>query len=304
MTPAPRIAASRVARLYDQSQAARWGLPADVLRAALEASAGHAFAGRHPTPQDVDRYVASLHLDDLALASACAAGQEAAWDHFVREHRPGLYRAADAIDPTGGARDLADALYADLFGLREREGVRQSLFRYFHGRSSLSTWLRAVLAQRHIDRLRAGRRLDPLPDDDTPLVGQASGGATSSGAPDLDPERPRYVEAMSRALAAAIAALAPRDRLRLQSYYAQDLTLAAIGRLLGEHEATVSRHLARTRRAIREAVEHRLRHEHGLNDRAMAECFRSVLNDAGSLDLAELIGATPGRKNDGQDRSR
>jgi hypothetical protein len=42
MTPAPRIAASRVARLYDQSQAARWGLPADVFRATLEASVGHA----------------------------------------------------------------------------------------------------------------------------------------------------------------------------------------------------------------------------------------------------------------------
>ena len=79
------------------------------------------------------------------------------------EHRPRLYRAADALDPAGGARDLADSLYADLYGFPDRQGKRKSLFRYFHGRSSLSTWLRAVLAQRHVDRLRTARRLEPLP---------------------------------------------------------------------------------------------------------------------------------------------
>ena len=47
-----------------------------------------------------------------------------------------------------------------------REGQRQSLFRYFQGRSSLATWLRAVLAQRYVDRQRALRRLAPLADGD------------------------------------------------------------------------------------------------------------------------------------------
>ena len=46
--------------------------------------------------------------------------------------RPVLYRAADAIDATGNARELADSLYADLYGLAEKGGKRQSLFRYFH----------------------------------------------------------------------------------------------------------------------------------------------------------------------------
>ena len=48
---------------------------------------------------------------------------------------------------------------------------------------------------------------------------------------------------MRAVLAAAIAALAPRDRLRLACYYAQEMTLAQIGRLTREHEATVSRQL-------------------------------------------------------------
>ena len=310
MSMSARVAPPGVDRSWDPSWAARWALSAESFRATLEASIGHAFSGQHSTTQDVDRYVASLRLDDLALASACAAGLEPAWDHFVREFRPLLYRAADAIDPTGGARDLADALYADLFGLRERDGVRQSLFRYFHGRSSLATWLRAVLSQRHIDRLRAGRRLDPLPDDDATPSGTAMPSHTSGAAP--DPDRRRYVHAMRGALAAAIAALAPRDRLRLALYYSQDLTLAAIGRLLREHEATVSRHLTRTRGAVREAVEQCLREEHGFDEHSLAECFRSVMDDAGPLDLGEMVGAIadlvpepePHRKNKSQDRSQ
>jgi RNA polymerase sigma-70 factor (ECF subfamily) len=301
-----RISAALLSRLYDRSEAAQWNVPCDQFARALDASVAHAFAGRQPTGPDVDRYVESLHLADLALACACASGIDAAWEHFMREHRPGLYRSANAIDPSGGARDLADAMYADLFGLKERDGERQSLFRYFHGRSSLGTWLRAVLAQRHIDGVRAGRRTDPLPDDDVATLGSLLPGHEPP-----DPDRARHVAAIQPALASAIAGLASRDRLRLGCYYAQDLTLAAIGRLLGEHEATVSRHLARTRHDIRNAVDRHLR-EQGFDENAIAECFRSVGADAGDLDLGELIGpsraddrrSASSRKNLVEDRSR
>jgi hypothetical protein len=54
--------------------------------------------------------------------------------------------------------------------------------------------------------------------------------------------------------------------------------------MLRESEATVSRHLARTRRAIRDAVERRLRTE-GLGDAEIAECFESATADPGEIDL-------------------
>ena len=82
---------------------------------------------------------------------------------------------------------------------------------------------------------------------------------------------------MRAVLAAAIAALEPRDRLRLACYYAQEMTLAQIGKLTREHEATVSRQLARTRRAIREDVERRLRDEHRFADAEIEECFASIV---------------------------
>lgn len=274
-----------VARLYRQAKADRWSLPASEFRTALEASA----AGKARTVRELERYVSSLHLEDLALACACAAGNDAAWEHFVRDQRPHLYRAADALDPAGGARELADSIYGDLFGLRDREGERRSLFRYFHGRSSLSTWLRAVLAQRYVDRVRSARRFEPLADEESvPKTGGASAPA--------DPDRARYLALMQEALTRAIARLPPRDRLRLGCYYAQELTLAETGRVLREHEATVSRQLARTRRVIREDVERYLRTEAGFGDDEVARCFECTAGDPGSFDLAAVLDEVPERK--------
>ena len=92
---------------------------------------------------------------------------------------------------------------------------------------------------------------------------------------------------------AAIAALESKDRLRLGLYYAESLTLAEIGRGLNEHEATVSRHLARTRKVLREATERYLREVETMSQSELAECLASVMADAGTLDLAALINAPP-----------
>jgi len=241
----------------------------------------------------------ALYSDDLALARACAAGDESAWDRFVREFRPVLYRAADAIDPSGGMREIADALYADLYGLDGRGGRRPSLFRYYHGRSSLATWLRAVLAQRHVDRVRAGRRLEPLPEDDAP----AAMATLAVPSPGLDPDRDRLVPLVQAAFVAAVAALVSRDRLRLACYYTQGLTLAEIGRLMGEHEATSSRQLARIRRELRDFVERDLRERHRLTAAEIVQAQRYVMDDAGTLDLARLLAVDRDRKESARDRS-
>ena len=233
----------------------------------------------------------SRYAADLALASQCASGNDAAWERFVREYRPVLYRAADALDSTGRARELADALYADLYGLKERGGERQSLFRYYHGRSSMATWLRAVLAQRFVDRVRADRRLDPLPDE----------AEVESPAKPPDPDRTGDAARFERALGETLSALDARDWLRLACYYAQELTLAETGRVLRESEATASRQLARTRRALREGVERRLRAD-GLDDAQIAQCFTAVTDDVGALDLSAMLDGAARKKTE-PDRS-
>jgi RNA polymerase sigma factor (sigma-70 family) len=229
--------------------------------------------------------VSASHLADLELAERCAAGDPAAWDRFVLEYRPVLYRAADALDRHGAAREVADSLYAELFGVRGASaGVeRRSLFRYFQCRSSLATWLRAVLAQRYVDRVRIERRTAPLPDELPASAAQAP----------ADPECGRFVEMLRSALERALVGLETRDRLRLGCYYAQQLTLAQTGNLLKEHEATTSRQLARTRKALRETVAQDL-HSQGLNDVQIARCFECATEDVGATNLQEMFARNGG----------
>ena len=68
-----------------------------------------------------------------------------------------------------------------------------------------------------------------------------------------------------KALGTAVGALEPRDRMRLCCYYVQGLTMAETGRVLREHEATVSRKLACARKRIRAQVEQELALAHGLS---------------------------------------
>jgi RNA polymerase sigma factor (sigma-70 family) len=300
-----RIDEAVVERLHRQANASRWQVPVDHFAAALDASAAKAFAGRTPSARDLERYLGSLRLEELALACACEAGHDAAWEHFVFEYRPVLYRAADAMDPSGGARELADSLYADLFGMQvdpsstpvdpastsvvsgfSRTGQRRSLFRYFHGRSSLATWLRAVLAQRLVDRARARTRTAPLPDEEPAAPAQ----------PAPDPDRDRYLVLIHAAFRDALARLDARDRLRLLYYYAQGLTLAQTGRLLREHEASVSRHLSSARKTIRREVERQLR-EAALDPNEIERCFAYVTEDAGPLDLDRLLNDSAAARN-------
>ncbi len=263
--------------LYAQANAARWGLSRGHFAAALERSAKKRLASGAFTAPQLEEYLGALHLEDLALASACAEGCEAAWEHFVTTFRGYLRAAAAAI-------------------LRCKAGSARSLFRYFQGRSSLKTWLRAVLAQRHIDAIRTGRRFQELAEDET-----GDGPSKTLSGPQMqpaDPHRERYVASFTRALQTALERVEPKEKERLRLYYAEEKTLAEIGRLLGEHESSVSRHLERVRRDLRQAVEDILRQgicaangsavQPGLSDAEIALCFEYSAGD-NPIDLEKLL---------------
>jgi DNA-directed RNA polymerase specialized sigma24 family protein len=169
----------------------------------------------------------------------------------------------------------------------------------------LPTWLRAVLAQRYVDHRRRTARLEPLADGEDEAVDLRT--SDPAGSPStLD----RFLNILRRLIATVVAALPARDRLRLRCYYAQNLTLAQIGRMLGESEATTSRNLAKSRRTIREQVERRLREDERMSEQEIAEGFAGVIQDSGTLDLEELLpvaGAPEGlalkRKESPHDRS-
>lgn len=290
------------AKALDSVPQLKGQLTPDELAEPLERSVRSRFGQSSPPAQAVRGYLESLHVGDLALACACALGKETAWEHFMAAFRPALYAAGRAVAGESEGRELADSLYADLYGLKEREGRRQSLFLYFHGRSKLSTWLRAVLAQRHVDSIRSARRTVSLDDDSSaaaelPAHSGSDGSASrrtraapATSAAELAPDRERYLHVLQAALTAALNALEPRDRLRLCYYYVQDLTLAQIGRLLGEHEATVSRKLDRIRKDLKQTVDQGLREEKKLTEEQVRLCYEYAEQEW-PFDLAGVLSA-------------
>ena len=276
----PAIPDALARELHRESGAAAWDVSLTTLTQRLTVSAASRFKSG-ATASELESYLRALRLNDLALACACASGHHGAWEHFVREMRPALYAAARAIAKPDDARELADSLYAQLFGVDAKGQQRRSLLDYYHGRARLSTWLRTVLAQRHIDAVRQRARTVPLDEDAE---------EPASGPPAADPDVRENVGRVQRALNDTVDALDPRDRLRLRLYYAQRLTLARIGRALGEHEATASRNLERVRRTLRQEVERRLKEAHGLDAAAVAVCVQQAV-EAPNLDLSHVLAA-------------
>jgi len=176
----------------------------------------------------------TLQLQDLALAHACALGRDAAWQQFMVRFREPLRQAAAGI--TGSAplgRELADSLYAELFGVTERGEQRRSPLAYYSGRGSLKGFLRATLAQRNVDHHRRASRETPITNEDLPAASPAP-----IPAPDV-------LSRLSRSLTATLGSLPPDERFLLSAWFLDQRTLLEISRILRVHEATVSRRLQR-----------------------------------------------------------
>lgn len=257
--------------LWQACDAATWGLDrAEFERILIRAGSAQSLGfpdGTTPAPRQPPaasqpaEFFRGLRLDDLVLAHACAAGNERAWERFIALYRQPLTRAAIATTRSETlGRELADQLYAELYGLAERGGQRRSPLESYKGRGSLLGWLRTTLAQRHVDHLRRNRHEQPIEDLD-------------AAAPDSPPQTlPAELAALQRALEAALAARGAEERFLLAAYYLDGQTLLAIARILRVHEATVSRKLRRALKEIRKQVLRHLQMQ-GLSRRAAEEAL-------------------------------
>jgi len=189
---------------------------------------------------------ASLRVEELALARACAAGQERAWEVFMARYREKLYEIAAYIaKESSAARELADSLYADLYGTTPRDGERVSKLASYTGRGSLEGWLRTVMAQEFVNCFRRQRRLVSL--DEESEDGAQFAAADPAPAAEVDPR----VEAATDEV---LSRLAAEDRFILASYYLDGRTLAEIARTLAVHESTISRKLDKLAKAVRKQI--------------------------------------------------
>ena len=280
---AGRIRVGAVADLYQHSRAADVGLSEQEFARILgEIAAKHLPAGAKES--DALGFCRGLRLEELALARACAAGHERAWELFLTRYREKLYDAARSITrQDSSARELADSLYADLYGTETREGRRTCKLNYYTGRGSLEGWLRATLAQEFVNRYRRRQREVSLEEKTEAGAQFAAVDPRAQQSPD-----PRLVEATDTVLAA----LAAEERFILASYHLDGRTLAEIARTLGVHESTISRKLEKVVRAVRERIMDELLRR-GMSQRQAEEALATDVRDL-SVDVTGRLAQKDG----------
>ena len=198
------------------------------------------------TAGELRTFFLSLRVDELALARACARGNNSAWEIFLTRFREKLYLAALRIArEDSAARDLADTLYADLYGTSTREGQRVSKLASYTGRGSLEGWLRTVLAQEYVNRYRRTKRLVSLEEE--------SEEGLQFAAPEAQPSTIADTR-LEQATDEVLAQLPPEDRAVLGAYFLDGRTLAEIARMLGVHESTISRKLDKLAKSLRKQI--------------------------------------------------
>lgn len=257
--------------------------PAEVTEAefgaALEAiGAKHNYGlepGRQASLSEREAFWRALHLEDLGLAQGCALGRDAAWQRFISQFRMPLIRTSQGLTRSAAlGEELADALYAELFGIAERDGERRSPLERYSGRGSLLSWLRAMMVQQRVNQYRKTHRETPL-DEIEPAA-----------PPPQDPE-PDASQNLRMALPDALAGLAAEERFLLSAYYLDGHTLLEVSRVLGVHEATVSRKLKRATKHVRTKLLRALA-ARGLSRRAAEEALGSDPRDV-DVNLRKLL---------------
>lgn len=233
-----------IRELFEKSGAARFGLTMGGFEQMLEQVASKYSPGANP--QQKQQLWRDLRIEELVLARACSAGNDAAWVEFLNKYREKLYDIARGITKEdSSARELADSLYGDLYGTTEKEGRRVSRLNFYMGRGSLEGWLRTVLAQEFVNRYRKTKRLVSLEEETEEGVQFSSADSVPAQIADH-----RLGEATDEALDR----LAAEDRLVLAAYYLDNRTLTEIGRIVGVHESTISRRLEKLLKMLRKHV--------------------------------------------------
>ncbi len=240
---------------------------------------------------EVAKFIDELQADDLCLIIACERGDENAWNDLVERFTATVRSAArSASSNEDAAEDLAQSIWAELYGLRTRkDGAPAGKLAYYSGRGSLAGWLRAVVGQLAVDTFRKQSRLVQTEEDTDldRLAHEASVGEVFSGIPTPEESMSnRFAQAdMQQALNKAIQELAAEDRLLVKLYYFDNLRLREAGAVLGVHEATASRRLTRVQTDLRKRVAKILIDERGWTQMETEKSFAEV---AQHLDIAQI----------------
>src|SRR5450755_1110270 len=285
-------ATTLAAALYERSGAAAYGLSVEHFAATLDEILRKHYlqTSPHASLEQQSDFCASLRLEELVLARACATGDERAWQDFISRYRHKLRNMALHITrDSSSAAELADSLFADLYGVNSaanaRDGLRKSKLLSYTGRGSLEGWLRTVMAQEFINRYRKQKRAVSL--EEQTEEGRQFAAPVPEPASTADPR-------LEAATDEALAELSSEDRYTLASYFLDGRTLAEIARLLGLHESSVSRRLDRLATGLRKRILAELRRK-GMSHAQAAEALETDVRDI-QLNLRSRLTQDSGAK--------
>lgn len=233
----------------------------------------------------VATFTKKLYLRDLYLACGCVHKNEKAWATFDVRYRKFVTDLVRFCYRHGSDNEeIADSVVVSLY-LNDRSG-RQRIASY-DGRSSLATWLRVIVINRAIND-----RNEKKPAADDGVADIPDGRALANLESSLRAHR--YGNILRESLAQALSEISEKERLMLLWRYEQNLQLGEIARLMGIHQANVTRQMLRLQTKLRESVIQRLAIQHRMSAPAIEECLADVVdNPQISIPLMALIKAVP-----------
>jgi RNA polymerase sigma-70 factor, ECF subfamily len=241
---------------------------------------------------EIVEFIDSINADDLCLIIACENGDETAWSDLVANFDTTVKQAARKMSNNlEDAEDLASSIWAELYGLKEKDGKAKGKLSYYSGRGSLAGWLRAVVSQLAVDQFRKqskfvqieeAREFENLANESSEKEENAILTVHHESPEDIL-SRQETGKDVADAFKNAIQNLEAEGRLMLKLYYFDNLKLKDIGSMLGFHEATASRKLVRVQQDLRKKAEKNLAEKHGWK---AEEVKKYLAESASKLDIS------------------
>ena len=171
--------------------------------------------------------------EDASLVAAAANGDAAAFRSLVDRHLSGVLAVARRmLRDDAEAEDVAQEALLRLW--RSADGLEV-------GVQGLRPWLRRVVSNLCVDRMRSGRRLMVV--EEVPDRAEPATQLTQLEARDV-----------SRRVDAALKELPDRQRMALTLFHYEGLSQVEVGRIMGISDEAVESLLARARRHLKDGL--------------------------------------------------
>ena len=243
---------------------------------------------RETAERELIRLLSQLHWQELYLTTACACGIDVAWNIFHSQYRGTILKTAmrSASNASEG-QEIADSFLSELF-LPSQTGSSEGEKKIgqYSGIGSLEGWIKVVIARQSIDRIRAQKRQVPIDDLEVEPPSLDQSARTDSRI--LEHDKQRALQMVSSGLTEALRHLEPQQKIILQLYYLQQVTLKEIGAFLKVHESTASRTIDRLKTQLLAAVSDHLQEKFKIKKREVRHLI-GLARSRIELDLKQIL---------------